>query len=290
MLANRVRETTATTGAGSFATAGAVAGFDAFNTAFGLHRRFAYWAINATDNEWETGIGYLSASATLVRETVLDNSAGTQVAINFTTAPILSCGMNETGTLAPPAIIATSGTNYEMLLSKTIVGYSSSYTARPTQLYLQPFAHDCQGAMSKWAVYVKTASVGAVMRMGIYRVDMTTGFPVGSPWIESDDIDCGTTGLVTQSFANNVVGPITAQRLPPYFFLGLAFEDSTIALMSMDYTKTTKTWMSKNANGADVYLNQLFTLGTPTPAVAALPAIATISYRAENQPIGGFAA
>lgn len=95
MLANRVKETTSTTGTGSFTTTGAFTGFQTFNTAFGLNKRFLYWAENSTDNEWETGVGYLSASTTLVRETVLDNHLGTTAAINFTTAPKLFCASNE---------------------------------------------------------------------------------------------------------------------------------------------------------------------------------------------------
>ena len=95
MLANRVKETTSTTGTGSFTTTGAFTGFQTFNTAFGLNKRFLYWAENSTDNEWETGVGYLSASTTLVRETVLDNHLGTAAAINFTTAPKLFCASNE---------------------------------------------------------------------------------------------------------------------------------------------------------------------------------------------------
>ncbi len=50
MLANRVKETTTTTGTGSFTTAGAVASFQTFNTAFGEYRRFTYWAVNNINN------------------------------------------------------------------------------------------------------------------------------------------------------------------------------------------------------------------------------------------------
>ena len=287
MLANRVKDTTSTTGTGSFTTTGAVSGFQTFNTAFGTTRRFIYWAVNDTDSEWETGVGYLSASTTLVRETVLDNSSGGTSAINFTTAPRLLCGENECGTRFPAALPATSGSFYKLLLSEHWVDYTTTYTLRADQIYLTPFICSYKGLVSNWALYVKTASAGAVARMGIYTIDDATGLPTGDPWMESDDIDCGTTGLVTLAFSNNTVGPTTAQRLPDRFILALAFEDAVIQVQSVSYVATTKTWMPKNSNSAEPNLYQAFTLGTPTPASSALPTIGTLAYRAENFPIGG---
>lgn len=71
-LANRVKETSATTGTGSLTTAGAVTGFVTFNTAYGTGERFPYVAEAGAD--WEQGIGYMSSSTTLVREVVEDSS------------------------------------------------------------------------------------------------------------------------------------------------------------------------------------------------------------------------
>jgi len=289
MLANRVKETTATTGTGSFTTAGAVAGFQTFNTAFGLNKRFHYWAVNGTNNEWECGVGYLSGTTTLVREAVLDNSSAGTTAINFTTAPSLFVSPSEIGGRFPAALAPTLTTSYELLLSEHLAAYSTSYTARSADLTLQPFICSTQALIDKWAVYVATASAGAVARLGIYLIDETTGLPTGDPWMESDDIDCGSTGYVALSFSNNTVGPTTAQRLPERFFLGLAFEDATIKLMAKDYTRSTKLWLPVNANGAVAQPYQNFTMGTPTPTSSALPTIGTIAYRTENYATAGFA-
>lgn len=84
MLANRTKETTASTGTGNITLSGAFAGFQTLYSAFGLNKRFYYWLIDNTNNVWESGIGYLSTATTLVRENVLDNSNGTTAAINFT--------------------------------------------------------------------------------------------------------------------------------------------------------------------------------------------------------------
>ena len=82
-VANRVWETSATTGTGSLTLAGAVANYQTFNSGYGTDVSFSYWIDNEA-GDWEAGVGHLSASTTLVRDTILDNSAGTLVALSFT--------------------------------------------------------------------------------------------------------------------------------------------------------------------------------------------------------------
>ena len=68
VLNNRVRETTATTGTGAVTLAGAVDGFQTFAAGIG-NSNTTYYAISLnTANEWEVGLGTLSAdSSTLAR-------------------------------------------------------------------------------------------------------------------------------------------------------------------------------------------------------------------------------
>ena len=73
MYEPRTRETTTTTGTGNITLAGAVTGYQSFNAAFGTTstpNQFIYWLIDVT-NQWEVGYGHLSASTTLVRDTVV---------------------------------------------------------------------------------------------------------------------------------------------------------------------------------------------------------------------------
>lgn len=75
-----VRETTATTGTGNITLAGAVTGYQTFNTAFSTNKWFWYGIRLGT--EWEVGLGYLSASTTLVRYKVL-GSSNSNALVNF---------------------------------------------------------------------------------------------------------------------------------------------------------------------------------------------------------------
>jgi hypothetical protein len=213
MSANRVKETTATTGTGSFTTSGAVAGFQTFNTANGNEtdneaNSFPYWAVNDTDNEWESGIGYMSAATTLVRQQVLDNSAGTLVALSFTTAPTLFSEEGE----------STNTTRFLGLVDSTIKGFCSNHITRTAlsneevvndRMYYMPFVNDYGGTVD--AFLLKYAqSYGDFYGVGVYSVlpnklpgklltDAAITVPVGS-------------GYQAVTF--------TAQTLPAAFYIG----------------------------------------------------------------------
>lgn len=79
-LADRVKETTSTTGTGTLTLAGAVAGWITFLSAIGNTATF--YAIQDASGNWETGIGTLSGGTSLSRDTILASSnAG--AAVNF---------------------------------------------------------------------------------------------------------------------------------------------------------------------------------------------------------------
>lgn len=81
-VADRVKETSTTTGTGNVTLAGAVAQFQSCNTAFGLNVYFQYAIVGQAGTEWETGLGYLSGSTTLVRERVT-SSSNSNALVNF---------------------------------------------------------------------------------------------------------------------------------------------------------------------------------------------------------------
>ena len=78
ILADRVKETSTTTGNGVFTLAGAATGFQSF-AIVGNGNTTYYCIAGQGTNEWEVGIGtYASAGTTLTRTTVLSNSSATQ--------------------------------------------------------------------------------------------------------------------------------------------------------------------------------------------------------------------
>ena len=81
-FADRVSETTTTTGTGPITTAGAVAGFQTFFAGYGLVAYFPYCIELNSASQWEVGVGYLSASSTLVRDRV-QSSSNAGFLVNF---------------------------------------------------------------------------------------------------------------------------------------------------------------------------------------------------------------
>jgi len=72
VLADRVQETTTTTGSGTITLAGAKQGYQSFSLAIGNGNQTYYTIADQTD--WEVGIGTYSTN-TLTRDTVLSSSS-----------------------------------------------------------------------------------------------------------------------------------------------------------------------------------------------------------------------
>lgn len=113
--ADRVKETTTTTGTGSFTLAGAVAGYRAFSSVMETGDICYYTAINPATNEWECGYGTFTAPSTLSRvgqsfsSTFYGNfGAGTKEVFISVTAKQMAIGEFPTG-LPGPNLYMTSG-------------------------------------------------------------------------------------------------------------------------------------------------------------------------------------
>lgn len=84
LIADRVQETSTTTGTGPFSLAGAKTGFRTFASVLAVGDTTYYTILQADVGAWEVGLGTYSAVNTLTRTTVLASSnAG--AAVNFGT-------------------------------------------------------------------------------------------------------------------------------------------------------------------------------------------------------------
>ena len=83
VINDRVKETSTTQGTGDITLAGAVTGFITFNSGIGTSNTTYYAIFEQGTANFEVGLGTLSASTTLQRDTVLSNSAGNTSKINF---------------------------------------------------------------------------------------------------------------------------------------------------------------------------------------------------------------
>ena len=83
VLNDRVKETSTTSGTGNFTLAGASTGFITFNSGIGTSNTTYYTIHEQGTNNFEVGLGTLTGSTTLQRDTVLSNSAGNTSKISF---------------------------------------------------------------------------------------------------------------------------------------------------------------------------------------------------------------
>ena len=117
VVADRVRETSTTTGTGPFTLAGAVIGYQSFGAAIGSGNTTYYAISNPGVNEWEVGIGTVG-SGTLARTTVLASSTGTSL-VSFTAG-------SKDVFVTYPAEGAVFADNAITLTNKTISGSSNT--------------------------------------------------------------------------------------------------------------------------------------------------------------------
>ena len=83
VINDRVKETSTTQGTGDITLAGAVTGFISFNSGIGTSNTTYYCIFEQGTPNFEVGLGTLTGSTTLQRDTVLSNSAGNTSKISF---------------------------------------------------------------------------------------------------------------------------------------------------------------------------------------------------------------
>ena len=83
VLNDRVKETSTTTGTGSFAFAGAVSGFETFSAGVGNSNTTYYVIAHQTANEWEVGHGTLDGSSANIARTNVYTSSNSDSAVDF---------------------------------------------------------------------------------------------------------------------------------------------------------------------------------------------------------------
>jgi len=120
IVADRVRESTSTTGTGTLTLDGATTGFRTFTSAFGNGVSVYYAIVGGA--EWEIGVGTTGAG-TLTRNTVLASSAGGTTPVTF------SAGVKDVFNTAPAAGLVLVG---QTLASLTVSGTATAGKFAPT--------------------------------------------------------------------------------------------------------------------------------------------------------------
>lgn len=109
IVADRVKESTTTTGTGTLTLAGAATGFQRFQDVMATGDTCYYCISSSSGSEWEVGIGSLASSTTLSRDTILASS-------NSGSAVSLSAGTKDVFLTVPALQAQTVGQDYAIAI------------------------------------------------------------------------------------------------------------------------------------------------------------------------------
>lgn len=217
MLANWVKETTATTGAGTINLGGAVAGFIAFSAAFPSGATVLY-SIEDGGNR-ETGLGILTSGSpwTLARTTVFE----TLVSGTYNGAP--SSGINLSGSAVVSINDAVQGFGPNSLTYPSpslanavlrppgVLTYGNDgkgggeFTATAGRIVCMPFTAYTPLKMTAIGASISTLSAGGLFRVGLYT--RTYDNKVGNLIVDSGNLSTSATGQVFATLGSTLYLP-----------------------------------------------------------------------------------
>ena len=215
VLADRVRQTSTTTGSGTFTLDGSVTGFQSFSAVGDGNT--TYYTITL-DAQWEVGIGTYSAG-TLTRDTVISSSTGSKIVFGAGTKDVfVSLPAENTVTSIASAdgsvIVNTVGSVVDLAVSQT----------SPASVLVEQVRNSTGATLTKGtAVYIS----GATGQLPTVSKALAT----------SDATSAQTLGLITSDLENNSNGYVT--------IIGLVNDLDTSA-----YTDGVQLYLSPTTAGA----------------------------------------
>ena len=177
VIKDRVKESSATTGAGTYTLAGAEAGFQTF-AAIGNGNTTYYAATDGTN--WEVGVGtYTTSGTTLARTTIISSSNGNAAVswgagekLIFCTQPASNALVNEANVTAAGALMDSEVTNLAQVKAFDSTDYATS----------------AQGTLAANALPRAGGTMSGDIAMGTAKIS-----GLGTP---SADADAATKGYV----------------------------------------------------------------------------------------------
>ena len=191
ILADRVKESTTTTGTSDFALGGAITGFQTFSASVGANNTTYYSVADGAD--WEVGLGTLSNDGlTLARTTVLQSS-NSDAKVSF------AAGTKEVFVTYPAdkAVTDITSTDASIVVSRTgsIIDLAVS-EASPASTLLAAVRNTTGATLTKGtAVYIS----GATGQRSTVSKALANG----------DATSAQTLGLITSDLSNNSNGYVT---------------------------------------------------------------------------------
>lgn len=262
-LANFVKETISAGGTGNLTLSGAVdAAHISINTAIGTNQRFKYVAKDG--NDYEVGIGYLSASTTLVRDAVLETvvsgsvTRGTNLSkLNLSTGTEISIDSSAHSMMGAHSGYAWAASGVQGLMSFGSV-HGSGTTAGSLNNYLSmvPFVYATSRFVTKCWVHVVGNTAGAELRLGLWS--KAPGNKPGVMMKEFTDaaaIDCSSAGPKSATPSSGVWVPAGD------YYVGVCGNNASITIKCPQYSPTSLDLGMTSGGSENLSLFRAYTYG-----------------------------
>ena len=191
-LNDRVKESSSTTGTGTFTLGGAVSGFETFSAGIGGSNTTYYCIFETGTNNFEVGLGTLNSGASTLARTYVISSSNSDAKVNFAGATEVFCTV-------PGAKIG--------LPNPEEYGSSSAPKIITVKVASKSGLHPYQGQGSGNAYYLDGLEAPALRLSGVdtsykyyYRFDQSDYTNSGHPlrvYLEADTSTAYTTGVTT---------------------------------------------------------------------------------------------
>jgi len=243
-LNDRVKESSATTGTGTFTLGGAVSGFESFSAGIGGGNTTYYCIFETGTNNFEVGFGTLNAGATTLARTNVISSSNSDALVNFAGATEVFCTV-------PGAKIS--------LPKPEEYGSSSAPKIITVKVGTKTTAHPYSGQGSSSAYFFDGLESPAITFSGAdasykyyYRFDQSDSTNSGHPllfYLEADKSTAYTTGVTT----NGTPGSSGA-------YTQIAVDANTPNIVY--YQCSSHSYMGNFANTISNYVNGNLTVGS----------------------------
>ena len=197
-LNDRVKESSATTGTGTFTLGGAVSGFESFSAGIGGNNTTYYCIFETGTNNFEVGFGTLNAGASTLARTNVISSSNSDGLVNFAGATEVFCTV-------PGAKIS--------LPKPEEYGSSSAPKIITVKVGTKTSAHPYSGQGSSSAYFLDGLESPAITFSGAdssykyyYRFDQSDSTNSSHPlrfYLEADKSTAYTTGVTTNGTAGS---------------------------------------------------------------------------------------
>ena len=197
-LNDRVKESSSTTGTGTFTLGGAVSGFESFSAGIGGDNTTYYCIFETGTNNFEVGFGTLNGSASTLARTNVISSSNSDALVNFAGATEVFCTV-------PGAKIG--------LPNPEEYGSSSAPKIITVKVGTKTTAHPYSGQGSSSAYFLDGLESPAITFSGAdssykyyYRFDQSDSTNSSHPlrfYLEADKSTAYTTGVTTNGTAGS---------------------------------------------------------------------------------------